>query len=73
MHTNNNSVCLININLIIMKVIPQPAHTENSVKKGQQLYSIFTNRLDSIISICLKANHKQKESLRYDIRLTNSH
>ena len=26
MHTNHNSVCLININLIIMKVIPQPAH-----------------------------------------------
>ena len=30
MHTNHNSVCLINIDLIIMKVIPQPAHNENS-------------------------------------------
>ena len=30
MRTNHNSVCLININLIIMKVIRQPAHTENS-------------------------------------------
>ena len=30
MHTNHNSVCLIDINLVIMKVIPQPAHTENN-------------------------------------------
>ena len=31
MHTNHNSVCFIDIDLIIMKVIPQPAHyTENS-------------------------------------------
>ena len=29
-NTDHNSVCLINIDLIIMKVIPQPAHTENS-------------------------------------------
>ena len=25
-HTNHNSVCLINIDLIIMKIIPQLAH-----------------------------------------------
>ena len=30
MHTNHNSVYFININIIIMKVIPQPADTENS-------------------------------------------
>ena len=26
LYYNHNSVCLINIDLIIMKVIPQPAH-----------------------------------------------
>ena len=25
-HTNHNSACFINIDLIVMKVIPQPAH-----------------------------------------------
>ena len=30
MHTCHNSDSLININLIIMKVIPPPAQTENN-------------------------------------------
>ena len=46
---------------------------QKTMKKGQQLYSIFTNRLDSIINICLKPNHGQKASLQYETSFTNSH
>ena len=67
-HYKKNTLLSVSADMFCKQQLAQ-----KTMKKGQQLYSIFTNRLDSIINICLKANHKQKASLRYDSSFTNSH